>query len=130
MGVSIKITFEYFFMRKKHVENTQKSCFLGGNLKIFKIEFKVSIAFLKTFYMPFSNLKNSYYFQRYIQKTEKNSYIVKTDISRKLYDGSFSNFDNSQFIKFTNFCCSYFFFYLCQRYKRCKSVRVGSGGPC
>ena len=88
-------------MRKKHVENTQKSCFLGWNLKIFKIEFKGSIAFLKTFYMPFSNLKNSYYFQRYIQKTEKNSYIVKTDISRKLYDGSFSNFDNSQFVKFT-----------------------------
>merc|ERR1712030_135321 len=53
--VSIKITFDYFFIqknRKKHVKNTQNSCFLhflGRNLKIFKIEFKSSIAFLKTF---------------------------------------------------------------------------------
>merc|ERR1712030_189657 len=74
-----------------------------------KIELKGSIAFLKTFYMPFSNLKNSYYFQRYIQKL-KNSYIIKTVISRKLYHGSFSNFDNPQFIKFTNFYCSQLFF--------------------
>merc|ERR1712030_187575 len=110
--VSINITFDYFFIqknRKKHVKNTQKSCFLhffGWKFENFKIEFKGSIAFLKTFYKSFSNLKNSYYFQRCIKKNEKNSYIVKTDISRKLYDGSFSNFDNSQFIQFTNFCCS------------------------
>merc|ERR1712030_259511 len=97
---SKKKTFE------KHPKIMFFAFFLGANLKNFKIEFKGSIAFLKTFYVPFSNLKNSYYFQRYIQKTEKNSCIVKTDISRKLYDGSFSNFDNSQFIKFTNFCCS------------------------
>ena len=76
--VFIKIVFDYYSCRKswkkKHVKNTQKSCnlhFLGWNLKIFKIELKGSIAFLKTFPMTFLDLKNSSYFQRYFEKTEK-----------------------------------------------------------
>merc|ERR1712030_151537 len=67
--VSIKNTFEYFFMqkknRKKHVKTPKNHVFcifLGGNWPFFKIEFKYSIEFLKNFYMPFSNLENSYYF--------------------------------------------------------------------
>merc|ERR1712074_150060 len=43
--------------------------------------------------MQFSDLKNSCYFQRSMKKKMKNSYIIKTDISRKLWHGSFSNFE-------------------------------------
>ena len=38
-------------------------------------------------------------------KKLKNSYIIKADISRKLWLGSFSNFDKPQFIKLVHFHC-------------------------
>ena len=59
----------------KHVKNTQKSRFFfifrGWNWKNFKTKFKWSIAFLKSFQMPFSDFENVACIKRYRGKTIK-----------------------------------------------------------
>ena len=114
--VPIKIASDYFLKqknRKKYVKNTQKSSFF---LQFFGLKFENFPNWIHWFDSIFKELLYAVFrLEKFLllpeifRKKLKNSYIIKTDISRKLWHGSFPNFDNSQLIKFNNFYCLYIF---------------------
>jgi len=86
--------------------------FWGRNLKIFKTKFMGSIAFFKSFQMPFSDFKKRCLYQEISMENHQHGATIKSSIFHKRLNLSAWKFDTKILWARSNFSLRYIYIYI------------------